>query len=63
MRPHEPGPPTPPLGTPAYGQHERHIALLKSLVQAPSGSKAENQLYDCNLFKPVLLVIYITNVH
>src|SRR6218665_476621 len=29
----------------------------------PSGPKAEIRLYDCNLFKTVLLVIYITNLY
>ena len=41
------------------GRNEIHIALLKQLVQWPSGPKAEIRLYDCNLFKTVLLVIYI----
>ena len=62
MRSHEPDPPT-PLWTSTCGRHEIHIALLKQLVQWPSGSKPEIRLYDCNLFKTVLLVIYITNLY
>ena len=45
------------------GRHKIHIALLKRLVQLPSGHKTEIRLYDCNLFKTVLLVIYITNLY
>jgi len=48
-----------PLWTSTCGQHEIHIALLKWLVKWPSGPKAEIWLYDCNLYKTVLLVIYI----
>ena len=33
------------------GRHEIHTALLKWLVQWPTGPKAEIQLYDSNLFK------------
>ena len=54
-----------PLWMSTCGRHEIHIALLKQLVQWPSGHKAEIRLYDCNLFKTVglLLVIYITNLY
>jgi len=45
------------------GRREIHVALLKQPVQWPSGLKAEIRLYDCNLFKTVLLVIYITNLY
>ena len=48
-----------PLLTSTCGRH-LHIALLKRPVQWP---KAEIRLYDCNLFKTVLLVIYITNLY
>ena len=60
-RPHEPDPL--PLWTSTCGRHEIHIALLKWLVQWPSRPKAEIRLYDCNLFKTVLLVIYSTNLY
>src|SRR6218665_2700229 len=40
-----------------------YTSLLKRLVQLPSGNKAEIRLYECNLFKTVLLVIYITNLY
>ena len=53
----------PPLWTSTLGRHEIHTALLKPLVQWPSGPKAEIRLYDCNLFKTVLLVIYVTNLY
>jgi len=53
----------PPLWTSSFGRHEIHIALLKRLVQWTSGPKAEIRLYDCNLFKTVLVVIYITNLY
>ena len=59
MRPHEPDP-LPPLWTSTSGRHDIHIALLKRLVQLPSGPKAEIQLYDCILFKTVIL---ITNLY
>src|SRR6218665_2789210 len=52
-----------PLWTSTCGRHEIHIALLKRLVQWPSGPKAEIRLSDCNLFKTVQLVIYITNLY
>ena len=52
-----------PLWTSTCGQHKMHIALSKWLVQWPSGPKAEIRLYDCNIFKAVLLVIYITNLY
>ena len=52
-----------PLWTSTRGRHEKHTALLKRLVQWPSGPKAEIRLYDCNLFKTVLLVIYTTNLY
>ena len=52
-----------PLWTSTCGRHEIHIALLKRLVQWRSEPKAEIRLYDCNLFKTVLLVIYITNLN
>ena len=55
-------PPSPLLSS-TNGRHEIHIALLKWLVQWSSGPKAEIRLYDCNLFKTVLLVIYITNFY
>ena len=55
--------PLPLLWTSTCGRHEIHIALLKRLVQWPSRPKAQIQLYDCNLFKTVLLVIYITNLY
>ena len=58
MRPHEPDPP-PTLWMFTCGRHEIHIALLKWLVQCPSGPKAEIRLYDCNLFNTVLLVIFL----
>jgi len=61
IRPHEPDPS--PLWTFICGQHEIHVALLKRLEQWPSGPKAEIWLYDCNLFKTVVLVIYITNLY
>ena len=51
-----------PLWTSTCGRHELHIALLKQLVQWPSGPKAEIRLYDCNLFKTVLLVIYVADL-
>ena len=41
----------------------KYNALLKRQVQWPSGPKAETRLYDYNLFKIVLLVIYITNLY
>ena len=53
----------PPLWMSTYGRHEIHIALLKRLVQWPSGAKAQIRLYYCNLFKTVILVIYITNIY
>jgi len=52
---------TPTLWTSTCVRHEMHIALLKRLVQWPTGHKAEIQLYDSNLFKTILFVIYITN--
>jgi len=52
-----------PLWTSTCRRHEIHTALLKPLVQWPSGPKAEIRLYDCNLFKTVLLVIYVTNLY
>src|SRR6218665_2762586 len=55
--------PSLPLWTSTRGQHEMHTALLKRLVQGPSGPKAEIRLYDSNLFKTVLLVIYINNLY
>ena len=61
LSPHEPNPL--PLWTSKCGPHEIHIALLKRLVHWPSGPIAEIRLYDCNLFKTVLLVIYITNLY
>ena len=61
MRPHEPDPS--PLWTSTCGWHEIHTALLKRLEQRTSGPKAEIRLYDCNLFKTILLVIYITNLY
>ena len=56
---------TPPrLWTSTCSRHEIHIALLKRLVQWPSGSNAEIRLYyDCNFFKTVLLIIFITNLY
>jgi len=48
-----------PLWTSTCGWHEIHIALLKQLVQWPSGPKVEIQLYDWNLFKTVLLKILL----
>ena len=60
MGPHEPDPPS-PLWTSTCGRHE--IALFERLVQWRSRPKAEIRLYDCNLFKTVLLVIYITNLY
>ena len=53
--------PPSPLWTPTCVRHEIHIALLK--LQRPSGPKAEIRLYDCNLFKTVLLVIFITTLY
>ena len=41
----------PPLWTSTHGRHEIRTALLKWLVQWPTGPKAEIRLYDCNLFK------------
>jgi len=32
-------------------------------MDLPSGPKAEIRLYDCNLFKTVLLLIFITNLY
>ena len=52
-----------PSWTSTWGRHEIHIALLKRIVQWSSGPKAEIRLYDCNLFKTVLLVIYITDLY
>ena len=43
--------PLPPLWTSTHGRHEIHTALLKWLVQWPTGPKAEIRLYDSNLFK------------
>jgi len=62
LSPHEPDPPTPTCGRShahsfQFSRHEIHIALLKRLVQWPSGPKAEIRLYGCNLFKTVLLII------
>jgi len=51
-----------PLWTFTCGQLETNIALLKRIVQWPSGPRAEFRLYDCNLFKTVLVVIFITNL-
>jgi len=48
MHPHGPDP---PLWTSTRGRHEIHTALLKRLVQWPTGPKAEIRQYDCNLFK------------
>jgi len=62
VRPHKPDAP-PPLWTSTCGRHEIHVALLKQLVQLPSGLKAEIRLCDCNLFKTVLLIIFITNLY
>src|SRR6218665_811319 len=56
--PHAPDSP-PPLWTSTCGQHKLHIALLKRLVQRPSGPKAEIRRYDCT----VVLVIYITYLY
>jgi len=62
MRSHEPDPSS--LWTSTCGWHEIHFALLKQLVQWPSGPNAGIRLKcDCNLFKTVLLVIYITNIY
>src|SRR6218665_348151 len=45
------GPDIPPLlWTSICSQHEIHIAVLKWLVQWPSGPIDEIRLYDCNLF-------------
>ena len=52
-----------PLWKSTCGRHKIHIAVLKQLVQWPSGPKAEIRLYDCNLFKTVLLIIFITNLY
>ena len=60
MRQYEPDP---LLWMSRCGRHEIHIALLKRLAQWPSGPKAEIRLYHCNLFKTVLLVIFITNLY
>ena len=51
------------LWTSTCGQHEIHTALLKWLVHWPSEPKAEIRLYDCNLFKTLVLVIYTTNLY
>jgi len=59
--PHEPD--LSPLWTSTCGRHEILIALLKQLVQWPSRPKAEIRIYDCNLFKTVLLIIVITNLY
>src|SRR6218665_4188040 len=40
-----------PLWTSTRGRHEIHTALLKWLVQRPTGPKAEIRLYDSNLSK------------
>ena len=40
-----------PLWISTRGQHEIYTALLKWLVQWPTGPKSEIQLYDSNLFK------------
>ena len=50
MRPHGPDP-LPPLWTSKHGLHKIHTALLKWLVQWPTGPKGEIRLYDSNLFK------------
>jgi len=39
------------------------LSVMKRLVQWPYGPKGEIQLFDCNLFKIVLLVIFITNLY
>ena len=62
MRPHEPDS-SPLLWTSTCCRHEIHIALLKQLVQWPSWPKVDIWLYDCNLFKTVLLVIYNYNLY
>src|SRR6218665_570640 len=49
MRPHGPDPP--PLWMSTHSRHEIHTALLKWLVQWPTGPKTEIRLYDSNLFK------------
>src|SRR6218665_3440320 len=59
--PHEPDPL--PLWTSSCGRHEIHIALLKRIAQWPSGPISEIRPYDCNLFKTVLLIIFITNLY
>jgi len=59
MHSHEPD----PLWTSTCGRHEIHIALLKRLVQWPSGPKAEIRTYGCNLFTTVLLIFFITNLY
>ena len=48
MRPHGPDPP--PCGRP-HAVDMKYTALLKWLVQWPTGPKTEIRLYDSNLFK------------
>jgi len=50
-----------PFWTSTYHRHDKHTNLLKQLIHEhwPSRPKTEIRLYDCNLFKTVLLVIVI----
>jgi len=64
---HEPDPPSHPCGRPHAVDNSTwntHRSLkTASRLQWSSRPKAEIRLYDCNLFKTVLLVIYITNLY
>jgi len=51
-----------PLWTSTCRRHEIHITLSKQLL--PSGPKAKIRLwYHCNLFEPILLVVYIASLY
>jgi len=64
MRPHEPDPTFFFVDVHMRSTWNTHHSLeTASRLQWPSGPNAEIQLYDCNLFKTTLLVIYITNLY
>jgi len=62
MRPHEPDPPLLLVDVHMRSTWTTHRSLETASIQWPSGPKAEIRLYDCNLFKTVLLD-YITNLY
>ena len=56
-------PPPIPCGRPHAVDMKSYRSLLKRLIQWPSGPTAEIWIYDCNLFKTVLLVTFITDLY